>query len=166
MAKIKGQQIAFTAQDAAAILNLGGLTPAMLGQLVALAQDREYSLQEFDNSEDNGLVSIDEPEAGTVYRVLYPTTSVSIGQTSPGDTFWIEFQCGYVDPNRDLTFTFSAAEIVYWANAVQEDYENNITTGNYYQLQVRNVFGRVYVSMVNTELLAPTVSEEEEEEEQ
>lgn len=161
MAKIQGKQIAFGTQDAAALLGLGGLTPTLLGQLVAMAQDREITLQELDNSEDNGLVSIAEPAAGTVYRVLYPTTAVSIGETSPGDTFWIEFLCGYVNYDRGLPFTFTATEVVYWATT--DTSQGELVTGKHYQIQVRNVFGRVYATMVNTELLAPTVAEEEEE---
>lgn len=159
--KLKGRQVEFTAQDVQALLTMAGLTPAVVGQIVGFVQDRQLELVEVDNSEDNGLVSIAEPAAGTVYRVLYPTTAVSIGETSPGDTFWIEFLCGYVNYDRGLPFTFTATEVVYWATT--DTSQGELVTGKHYQIQVRNVFGRVYATMVNTELLAPTVAEEEEE---
>lgn len=146
-----------------------GFTDAIWGQLIQLAQDQMISLVDIDNSENNGVVVIDNPEAGTIYRCIYPTSSINVGPMDPGVSIWIEFVSGVSLDNavgNNLSgFQFSAEQTIYWAYALGLDNDELFTRGHMYQIKLRNVFGRIYGDIVGTQLLAPTPIETEEEEE-
>ena len=156
---IKDKQIEYSAAWASGVMTAGGLTPALLGQIVAVVQREMLELEEVDNSDNNGILEIEEPESGVYYRALYPVPGVEIGELGQGETVTLEFTSGaaqgtfYVDsPQEVLLMTLGGGD---WADTIR--------SGWTYQVELKNWFGRVFGTMVSVKVQVDAEVEESEE---